>query len=991
MDFEEYRLGGRERYAEFVEAVRQILAASVKAAGLKPHAITGRAKDVVSLEKKLRDNNISFDSAIDEALKDLAGARIVFLTNRQVDAFRNSGIIHGNFEILNVNEHHPVPGTETATRLFDSTNICVRLKPERAALPEYADFADFKCEIQVQTLLNHAWAEMSHDTSYKGPDLRHVDQDQLKRIDERLDQVMTEHLLQAGHDFDKIARDFDLLVRADRDFEPTVATIAGSASNNALSEALDTINDVVLPRVTDRAGRFLELIPSIVDAVERTRGTGPENVEVEYGGFPGESGEDVARKALSVIDRHRYCDPQVTFDTLVRLHLASQNGERRVWLDFGRNFSENSIDVFRTHGPIVQRIVVDGFAAMAPERIAGASDLAVVMLQKVLSSEVTGVAQGDFNQINFKMGSIPPGDDMRRVRADAIAVLARLLDAARDDAARFAIIDALHEACRVPHNGAGEAIRILVMNDAADVAALWRRIAPTAGLEVRRRMQVDALHVHHWYHALPAHMAGNADLVAAQQRLVTELLSLKNELDADPDFVIYKTLIGHDSVHPTAWDGQHFDHVAADQWRQASRPGILAEIDDERADEWIARVRRYLAEPMGISDHRPLVDFTRAMATAHSGVAERMLHAMDEVLSVLLVSLLEGLDAAGCVDAAVQAANRLTSEGRFLFELGYWLADRKVPDPNLLAKIAERARELVDSRGVVSTLNSAGKRYGNAPDPTLISDVLMPGIEYITNAKIPGWTRDAWWVAHGGILGGLNEAQCRRVLRSFVDVKRVSHDTELVLAKVASTFPQLVLDFFEERIRRGRDDDSERVDPVPYHLNELRGPLSRHSGMMLRAARRMHDFKPSLHRFYGGRLVAKVFPTLEPALASALSAIITNGGRDDFNFVIETLRPYEGVEAVYPLVMELVDRIDEGDAMLGRISIVLGETGVVSGEFGRVEAEAEQRDRLLPYLTDPRPKVAAFAKAQIRAISQSMAQEQRRATREHEQAMRDWG
>lgn len=990
MNLEDYRLGGRERYAEFVEAVRQILAASVKAAGLKPHAITGRAKDVVSLEKKLRDNNIPLDSPIDEALKDLAGARIVFLTNRQVDAFRNSGIIQDNFEILNVNEHHPVPGTETATRRFDSTNICVGLKPERAVLPEYANFAGLKCEIQVQTLLNHAWAEMSHDTSYKGPDLRHVDQDQLKRINERLDKVMTDHLLQAGHDFDKISRDFDLLVRADRDFEPTVAMIAGSASNNALSAAFDTINDVVLPRVADRARRFLELLPSIIDAVERTRGTGPEEVEVEYGRYPGESGEDVARKASSVIERHRYCDPQVTFEAIVRLHLGAQNDERRLWLDLGRTFSENSIDVFRTHGPIVQRIVVDGFAAMVPERIAEARELAVAMLQKVLSSEVTGVAHGDFNQINFQMGAIPTDDGMRRVRADAIVVLARLLDTVPDDAEKFAIIDALHEACRMPQNG-NEALHILVMNDAADVATVLRRIAPVAGLEVRRRMQINALHVHYWYHALPATMAGNGDLVAAQQRLVAELLNLRNALDADPDFVLYKTLIGHDSVHPTAWDGQHFDHVAAEQWRQTSRPSILAEIDESRADEWIARVRRYLAEPMGISDRRPLVDFTRAMARTHPGVAERMLHDMDEVLSALLVPLLEGLEAAGCVDIAVHAVNRLISEGRFLFELGDWFADRKIPDPKLLAKIAERARELGDRRGVVSTMNAAGKQYANAPDPALISAILMPGIEYATKENISGWTRDAWWVAQGGILGGLDEAQCDRVLRSFVDAKQVNHDSESVLAKVASRFPQLVLDFFEARIGRGRDENGERLDPIPYHLNELRGPLSSHPRMLLRTARRMYDFKPSLHRFYGGRLVAKIFPTLEPALATHLSAIITKGGRDDFNFVIETLRPYEGAKEVYPIVMDLVDRIEDGDAMLGRVSIVLDETGVVSGEFGRVEAKADQRNRLQPFLSDPRPKVAAFAKAQIRAISQSMAQEQRRATRELEQAMLDWG
>ncbi len=991
MNFEDYRLGERNRYVEFVDAVRHILNASVKAAGMKPHAITGRAKDVISLEKKLRDNDIPLDGAIDEALKDLAGVRIVFLTNREVDAFRGSGIISDNFDVLNVNEHHPVPGTETATRLFDSTNVCVTLKAERALLPEYADFDGLKCEVQIQTLLNHAWAEMSHDTSYKGPDLRHVDKEQLKRIDERLDQVMTDHLLEAGHDFDKIARDFDMLVRADRDFEPTVLAIAESTSNNALSEALDTINDVVLPRVADRGNRFLELLPAIIDAIERTRGSGPESVEGKYGGYPGESGEDVARKASSVIDRHRYCDPQATFETLLRLYLGSEGDERSLWLEFGRSFAENSIEVFQTHGPIIQRIIVDGFAALSPERIANARELAVAMLQKVLSSEVNGVAQGAFHQINFQMGAIPTHDVTRKLRADAITLLAGLLASTTENAAQMSTIDALHEACRTPYHGANEAIRTLVMNDAADVAAIMRQTVPTAGLEVRRQMQVHALHVHYWYHALPDEMGTNADLVAAQQRVIAELLGLRDELDADPDFVLYKTLIGHDSAHPTAWNGPHFDPGALDQWRHASQPNILAQINDDQADDWITRIRRYLAEPIGISHNRPLINFTRAMAAAHPGVAVRMLYAMDDLLSILIAPLLEGLETAGCGDAVVQAAHRFAGEGRFLFEMGYWIADRATPDTQLLATLASRARDLADGRAVVSMLNATGKQYANQPDPALITEILLPGIDYVTSTNLPGWTRDAWWVAHGGILAGLDNARSIRVVNSIATIPQVDHGTELVLAKIAVNFPQIVLDFFDARIRRNAEGDGERVDPVPYHLNELRAPLAAHPALLLRTARRMYDFKPSLHRFYGGRLIAKVFPALEDALAPHLSGIIAGGTREDIAFVIETLRPYEAAEAVYPLAMDLADRLDEGDNLLRGISSILGEMGVVSGEFGWVEAEAERRDRLKPYLDDPRPKVAAFAQAQVRAITQSMAQEQRRAMREHEQAKRDWG
>ncbi len=61
-----------------------------------------------------------------DEIKDLAGCRVVFLTNSQVERFNNTGALHENFEVVSLNVHHPVPGTDTETRLFDSTNFRFR-------------------------------------------------------------------------------------------------------------------------------------------------------------------------------------------------------------------------------------------------------------------------------------------------------------------------------------------------------------------------------------------------------------------------------------------------------------------------------------------------------------------------------------------------------------------------------------------------------------------------------------------------------------------------------------------------------------------------------------------------------------------------------------------------------------------------------------------------------------------------------------------------
>jgi hypothetical protein len=47
----------------------------------------------------------------------------------------------------------------------------VKLKENRLALPEYARFRGLVAELQVRTILQHAWAEIEHEIQYKAVDV----------------------------------------------------------------------------------------------------------------------------------------------------------------------------------------------------------------------------------------------------------------------------------------------------------------------------------------------------------------------------------------------------------------------------------------------------------------------------------------------------------------------------------------------------------------------------------------------------------------------------------------------------------------------------------------------------------------------------------------------------------------------------------------------------------------------------------------------------
>ncbi|MCY1691163.1 hypothetical protein OVA29_11120 [Exiguobacterium sp. SL14] len=50
-----------------------------------------------------------------------------------------------------------------------SVHFVASLSEQRLALSEYGRFKDYTAEIQIRSILQHAWAEIEHDLGYKNP------------------------------------------------------------------------------------------------------------------------------------------------------------------------------------------------------------------------------------------------------------------------------------------------------------------------------------------------------------------------------------------------------------------------------------------------------------------------------------------------------------------------------------------------------------------------------------------------------------------------------------------------------------------------------------------------------------------------------------------------------------------------------------------------------------------------------------------------------
>jgi hypothetical protein len=110
MKFGDYESEHIALYREFCYTVRDILEKAIAAAGLpRPQSMQCREKDSKKLKARLEELGALESDSIETLRRDLAGARIIFYTNTDVDRFIGSRLIFKNFEVEQdgIKIHHP--------------------------------------------------------------------------------------------------------------------------------------------------------------------------------------------------------------------------------------------------------------------------------------------------------------------------------------------------------------------------------------------------------------------------------------------------------------------------------------------------------------------------------------------------------------------------------------------------------------------------------------------------------------------------------------------------------------------------------------------------------------------------------------------------------------------------------------------------------------------------------------------------------------------
>lgn len=225
------------------------------------HTTEQRAKSVDSFDKKCRklngDGELRYERPL-EQITDLAGVRVIVFLRDSVDIVCD--------EIANL--FNVVESEDVGERVYlkgkfgyQSKHLLVSLNNDRKNLIENSTISELVCEIQVRTLLQHAWAEMEHDIQYKS------------KIDVPLDlnkrfSALAGLLEIADREFASIQRDSETLKRTVKE------DLVSDLTQQGLSQHVDstTLSDENAPwaaRDLVSSGRYDEAIKIYTEKISK--------------------------------------------------------------------------------------------------------------------------------------------------------------------------------------------------------------------------------------------------------------------------------------------------------------------------------------------------------------------------------------------------------------------------------------------------------------------------------------------------------------------------------------------------------------------------------------------------------------------------------------------------------------------------------------------------------------------------------------------------
>ncbi|MBL6927686.1 MAG: hypothetical protein ISR44_00815 [Rhodospirillales bacterium] len=684
-------------------------------------------------------------------------------------------------------------------------------------------------------------------------------------------------------------------------------------------------------------------------------------------------------RALELLDRIRYH----RFEDILGIfmsHSVNEDAEVRSQAIQGlKHLSEYNLDIYYSGenragiGPGPQLKILDCMEALgAAEKRKNFSAIIEICIQ-MLSPSMTSTT-ADYKSFTWSTGSIPATDEIKDIRRRSLQLLVGLYGMATSTAEKMSVLDAMRVATTTPHQVEyGDDVLDMVYKGALEVLAFFKKIIPEENLQIVQKVEHDSF----WQFR----RSSNNDLKAAA-------LDVRDLLANNDEYTIYKDLIGFDGVFGD-WEAsltKEPDFGEIREYRSAKSKEYADSINVENWAEWRDRIFSFsTTESDDLATFPNFFEFLRHFAEKSPDLAFGLLTDNLDEIHLFTIPLLRGLwIGPRRTDLRVLLIEWIEADKQLGAIAKLFMSNDEI-DEELLQILLGKAQKDVNRDILILLIGVAASNYADGRKD-LIQELFLPAVESLTKINDASWVNEIWYRSERkDILSSLGEDGREIILGGLLVVDDIDYHAEALLAPMAKDNPERIITFFGERLRYKEDIKPEgRYDAIPFKFYKLQDTLADFPEIAVNTVRSWFEGNWALFRFHGANLLKIIFPDFAEPFGTKLLELVQTGKRKDIEFVLSVLLNYQGQPFLHGICKAIVAALQEGDKLLGTVSMVLRTTGVVSGEFGFAEAYERKIEEIRPWLNDGNEKVRNYSADYITGRENEAKLERRQAEEEIE-------
>lgn len=214
------------RFRRAAENIREAIELLLERSDVHPLVVLSRVKTFDSFAAKAESK--AYPSPFDQNT-DFVGVRVILYLPSEIALVAD--LLHRKFNVLESEDKATL--LEANEFGYRSHHILIQIRDEWASTPNYEGLQHITVEVQIRTLLMHAWAEIEHKLNYKSKD--------------QIPQPLQRKLFSLSAKVEEADKQFEELVADVRSYRQKIAEDAAAAGefDTTLDMNLDTLRELV--------------------------------------------------------------------------------------------------------------------------------------------------------------------------------------------------------------------------------------------------------------------------------------------------------------------------------------------------------------------------------------------------------------------------------------------------------------------------------------------------------------------------------------------------------------------------------------------------------------------------------------------------------------------------------------------------------------------------------------------------------------------------